>query len=124
MAIGNEHEAYVEIRVEWGRLAGGTREEIEDFWKRTEYDTGALPSRMLLRDGTELAKRPPGSKRLHDAIKKRLADKCECGHAFDDHFHSECEEEGCGCVMPDLDEVLESDTKLIQEMAELLGIDL
>ena len=121
--VRDDFEAYVEVQADYGRLAGGNRDEVEAFWKRTENETGALRSRLVLRDGTVLAERPAGSKHLHERVKKFLATDCECGHPVDEHWHGECEEDGCNCQMADVDEQLETATNIIAELASLLGID-
>jgi hypothetical protein len=45
-------EAYVEARLEFVRVAGGTRAEIDAFFERCKAERVAFDTRKVLGDGT------------------------------------------------------------------------
>ncbi len=96
--LGDEHEAYFEAKLEFARVAGGTRAEIEEYWERTKHETSSAPVRMVVREGSELKtikERSAGDEHLRRRVSKRLAER-----KWDDE-----------------------DAALIEEMAELLGME-
>lgn len=98
----DDHEAYIEIECDWGRMAGGTREEIEAYWAGLKEQTSAFATRLVLQDGTVIDKRPAGSAGLTRRLKKRLS---------------------AGFEARDASMQVKDDTELIQELAALLRID-
>lgn len=50
--IGDEHEAYVEARFGFVRVAGGTVEEIDSFFERLKNEGVRFETRKVLRNGT------------------------------------------------------------------------
>ena len=94
MAIPDGYVAYVEIQGDWGRLAGGTRDEVADYWEHMKHQTGACKSRLVI-GGAIVEERGIGSEALRLRIRERLVRRKE----FD------------------------ADADLIEQMAELLGLD-
>lgn len=92
MSIPDGHEAYIEIQGDWGRLAGGNRDEVEAYWERTKHTTGACKSRLVVGDQVT-EERSIGSERLRKRVARRLTEGAD-----------------------------DDDRELIAEMAELLGM--
>jgi hypothetical protein len=93
--IKDGHEAYIEIQGDWGRLAGGTKDEIESFWEGTKHQTGGCKSRLII-NGQVMEERSIGSDGLRQQVTRRLTN-CKWG---------------------------DEDAELIAKLAELLGVDI
>lgn len=97
--LPDDCEAYFEAKLEFVRVTGGTKAEIEEYWEWTKRETSSAQVRMVVRDEhgelKTIKQRSAGSESLRRRVMERLSKR-----KWDDQ-----------------------DATLIEEMAELLGME-
>ena len=96
--LPDDCEAYFEAKLEYVRVTGGTKAEIEEYWEWTKRETSSASVRMVVRENGELKtikERSAGDEHLRRRVAERLAKR-----KWDD-----------------------GDAELIEQMAELLGME-
>lgn len=95
MSIPDDCEAFIEVKAVWGRMAGGALAECQEFWQHGHDENEGCASRLVLQDGTVLAVRGMVGERLRKRVVARLKSR----------------------------QWNDADADIIQELAELLGVD-
>jgi hypothetical protein len=72
MPIPDGYEAYIEVKAQWARMAGGTLAECQDHFEHQKDENRGCASRIVLADGTVVAERGIVGDRLRKQIVARV----------------------------------------------------